>query len=64
MKQAGIQPGDVITAIDDTNVTSLAVLGQRLITKQPGDAIVMTVQRFGAGEYVEVTLPMTVGTRE
>lgn len=63
-QQAGIQPGDVITAIDDTNVTSLAVLGQRLITKQPGDAIVMTVQRFGAGEYVEVTLPMTVGTRE
>ena len=63
-QQAGIQPGDVITAIDDTNVTSLAVLGQRLVTKQPGDAIVMTVQRFGAGEYVEVTLPMTVGTRE
>ena len=63
-QQAGIQPGDVITAIDDSTVTSLAVLGQRLVTKQPGDAIVMTVQRFGAGEYVEVTLPMTVGTRE
>lgn len=63
-QQAGIQPGDVITAIDDTNVTSLAVLGQRLTTKQPGDAIVMTVQRFGTEEYVEVTLPMTIGARE
>lgn len=63
-QQAGLQPADVITAIDDAAVTTLAVLGQKLTAKQPGDVIKVTINRFGAEGYVEMTLPMTVAARE
>lgn len=62
-QQAGLQPADVITGIDDTTITTLSGLAQKLISKQPGDEIQMTVLRLGAEGYVEVKLPLTVGTR-
>jgi putative serine protease PepD len=56
---AGIQAGDVITAIDATPVTNPDTLGAAIGTHKPGDKVTVTVSRGGAKRTVQVTL----GTR-
>lgn len=54
---AGLQPGDVVEAVDSSPVSSLADLQARLYGSPPGTHLVITVLRGGA---VEAT-PVTVG---
>jgi len=49
---AGIQQGDVITALDGQPVSYTAQLQQIVGFKKPGESIAVTVQRQGAGQKV------------
>ncbi|MFD0571738.1 S1C family serine protease [Kitasatospora gansuensis] len=53
---AGIQPGDVITKVGDTTVTTLNGLTTALAALQPGAKVTVTYQRDGATKTAEVTL--------
>lgn len=53
---AGIEKGDVITAIDGHRITSFAQLQEQLSRFRPGDAVQVTVNRKGAEKTYKVTL--------
>jgi putative serine protease PepD len=53
---AGIQEGDVITAVDDRPVTSSTELTAAIRSKAPGDEVTLTVRRGADTSTVEVTL--------
>jgi membrane-associated protease RseP (regulator of RpoE activity) len=56
---AGLQAGDVITAVDGTSVTSAATLAQAVQTHNAGDQVTITYTRDGKSATAKVTL----GTR-
>ncbi len=56
---AGLEAGDVITAIDGTAIDADTSLQSVLFTHQPGDEVTLTVQR----DNEEITLPVTLGER-
>ena len=49
-KASGLQKYDVITAIDDTQVTSASTISNYIANKKPGDTVTLTVDRALAGE--------------
>ena len=51
---AGIQPGDIITKIDDTDITGVSQLTSVKNSYRAGDTVTVTVYR--SGEYVELSL--------
>jgi len=53
---AGIQPGDVITAIGDTRVATVEDLLGALRRHKPGDKVSVTIVRNGEESTVDVTL--------
>ena len=56
-KAAGIQPGDVITAVGDEQVTGTDDLAEAIGALKPGDKVTMTVIGNGGGKRtVDVTL--------
>jgi putative serine protease PepD len=57
--QAGIQAGDVITAIDATPVTSPDALATAIGAHKPGDRVTVTIQRGTAKRTAQIVL----GTR-
>ncbi len=54
--QAGIQTGDIITAVDGQPITDYASLAAQITGKQPGTQVTVTIQRNGATQQVKVTL--------
>lgn len=56
--EAGIEPGDVITAIDDEAVDGPEALVDAVASRQPGDVVTLTVTRSGEEEplAIEATL--------
>jgi S1-C subfamily serine protease len=56
---AGVEPGDLISEIDGTEVQSSADLVSALRSKQPGDQVTVTVERSGQ----QLELPVTLGNR-
>jgi putative serine protease PepD len=60
--KAGVQAGDVVTAIDGQRVTSSAALVSVVQTHRVGDRVTLTVQRSGATHSVVVTLANHPGT--
>jgi putative serine protease PepD len=56
---AGLQPGDVITALDNQPVTDPDSLSSAIGAKKPGDRVTVTYQRAGTRRTAQVTL----GTR-
>ncbi|HLS26201.1 MAG TPA: trypsin-like peptidase domain-containing protein [Beutenbergiaceae bacterium] len=54
--QAGLQPGDVIVAINGTPVTSAEELIVRIRAHAPGEAITLTIREDGRDRDIEVTL--------
>ena len=51
--RAGIKIGDIITAVDDTKITSYSDLKNTLRSHSVGDAIELTVYR--SGEYLTLS---------
>ena len=60
---AGIQSGDVLTRIDDTEITNMPEFRKVLGMLEAGDDIKATVQRQRGAEYSEVEYKVTVGAR-
>ncbi|WP_062069588.1 S1C family serine protease [Demequina sediminicola] len=54
--EAGIEPGDVITAIDGRPITQVDELVVAIRAQSPGDDVVLTVLRDGEQEDITVTL--------
>ena len=59
-KVAGIEVGDVVTKIDDVDVTSSSGLGEVLRSHQPDDTVQVTVRRGDADKVLTANL----GSRE
>jgi putative serine protease PepD len=57
--KAGLQAGDVITAVDGSTVADSAALGAAIDAHKPGDKVAVTYTRNGASHTATVTL----GTR-
>jgi S1-C subfamily serine protease len=53
-EEAGLQAGDVITAIDDEAVDGPEALVDAVTSRQPGDAVVLTVTREGEDDPIEI----------
>ncbi len=60
--QAGIQSGDIITAVDDTVIGGYEALVNSLIKLHPGKDITITLMRQAADGYVELTINTTIGS--
>lgn len=54
--KAGLQAGDIVTKIDDTDVTSASDLTSAIGNYKPGDKVTLTIFRSGETKTVEVTL--------
>ena len=54
--RAGIEPGDIITAINDRPITQVDELVVQIRAQAVGDAVTLTVQRSGGEEEITVTL--------
>lgn len=53
---AGIEVGDIITAFDDSEITSASDLTIAVRSKNPGDTVTITINRDGQTMDLEVTL--------
>jgi S1-C subfamily serine protease len=53
-EKAGLQAGDVITAIDDEAVDGPEALVDAVTSRQPGDTVVLTVTREGEDDAIEI----------
>ena len=60
---AGVQKGDVITKIDDTEITSSNTISGYIAKKKPGDKVTLSITRGLTGESFtcEVTLTESTG---
>ena len=54
--QAGVQAGDVITAVNGTTLNGSTTLGMVLGTLKPGDTVTLTVDRNGQTQTLTATL--------
>ncbi|MPY62824.1 S1C family serine protease [Streptomyces spongiae] len=54
--RAGIAPGDIITGLGDTDITTITSLSEALASEQPGDRTRVTYRRNGDVKTVNVTL--------
>ncbi len=62
---AGIQSGDVITRLGDTDINSVAAFRHSLLQQEIGSEQTLVAQRPGSGdEYVEIEFTVTIGEKE
>jgi serine protease Do len=59
--QAGLQPRDVITAVDGTALAAESDFSRLLFRHKPGDTIRLTVARPGQGQDATVDVSVTLG---
>lgn len=62
--EAGIQSGDIITAMGQEEVELLSVYTTKLMRYSVGDKIKIEGQRLGAGGYIDIDFTVTVGSKE
>ena len=53
---SGIKIGDIITKIDDIEINKLSKLREYIYTKEPGDTVLLTIQRNQKEMQIEVKL--------
>jgi Do/DeqQ family serine protease len=63
-KSAGIEAGDVITAVNDTKVKSVNELQEHISRFRPGDKVKVVVNRNGTVKTITVELRNTQGNTE
>ncbi|MFZ4296983.1 S1C family serine protease [Streptomyces cinereoruber] len=54
--KAGLKPGDVITRLGDTDITTITSLSEALASRKPGEKVQVTYVRGTETEKTEVTL--------
>ena len=59
--KAGIQSGDIITAINDTVITSFEQYTEILAQYKPEETVSVVIKRQGNSEYREITIPIILG---
>ena len=62
--ESGLRRGDMITAIDDTQITSGSTIAAYIANKKPGDTVTLTVDRSLTGQgtgTIELTLSENTG---
>ena len=59
-ENAGIYSGDIITAINGTEVSSMTELQAQLANYQAGETVTVTIQRLANGEYQSITVDVTL----
>jgi putative serine protease PepD len=57
--EAGLEPGDVVTAVGERPVTTSTELTAAVRSQAPGEEVTLTVRRGGESRTVEVTLGTT-----
>jgi serine protease Do len=62
-EEAGIVKGDVITAFNDTEITSMAELQELLAECNPGDTVNVSIAQ-ASNNYAITTVQVTLGTQE
>lgn len=60
-EEAGLSQGQIITAIDDTQITTMQELKEQLAKHEIGDKVTLTVQNTQNSEYVESKVEVTLG---
>ena len=60
---AGLQPGDIVTAIDGDSVVNMEAYHRILMSRKNGENLVLTIQRAGTEGYVPVDVTITVAAR-
>ena len=60
--KSGLQRNDIITAIDDTQVTSATTIATYIADKKPGDTVTLTVYRYSTGESLKIDLVLSENT--
>ncbi len=60
-EKAGIEPGDVVVAIDDKPVADSSELIVAIRARRPGDTVTLTVKRDGSEQDIDVTLDANEG---
>lgn len=62
-QNAGLQRGDMITAIDDTQITSANTISTYIANKKPGETVTLTVDRTALGQQnVKIELVLSENT--
>jgi len=62
--KAGIQSGDIITAIDGMAIPSFAQYVYVLSDYEPEETVTVKINRQGAEEYSEIEIPIILGKRK
>lgn len=62
--KAGIQNGDIIVSLGDSQIKTLYGMGKALEEHKVGEQMKLVVQRLGTEAYAEVTFSVTVGSKE
>ncbi len=60
---SGLQNGDIIYAIDETEIASVADLQEFLEGKVAGEDVTVRARRMGRDGYTEIEFPVVLGTR-
>lgn len=60
--KSGLQRGDIITAIDDTQITDENTIATYIADKKPGDTVTLTVYRSSTQKNVQVDLVLSENT--
>lgn len=63
-KQAGIKQGDIITKINDSKITSIEQVQEKVNNLEAGTEITVTIARSQDGEYKEQDVKVTLGSSE
>lgn len=63
-REAGVEKGDVITAINDARIRSASSLQEQISKFRPGDKVKVTVDRYGSTKTFNVELRNAQGNTE
>jgi|GEM_PF-63990 len=62
--ESDMQKGDIVTKINGTSVTSMEAMQKQLTYYEAGETVTVTVQRSVNGEYKELEIEVTLGSRD
>lgn len=62
-ENGGMKRGDIITEVDGTSISSLDELTEELLYHKAGSTVEVIVNRNSDGEYKEITLEITLGSK-